>query len=178
MEKVLENKRRSLKFLGYSEDEVDPILQALERILKTENSLSKEDAMDLARKIRPIVSTDINIEAGKPKGNKVWADSSRIYNESYIYKSDSEDYVVAKGLVELQEIVTYHQCFHERHLRPTVYEVLCQIPQDLRHKVVAFELYVETPGDVYSYPLDRHKLKCILYTGKMPEKIANSPVYW
>ncbi|MBE6450543.1 MAG: hypothetical protein IJF12_02135 [Alphaproteobacteria bacterium] len=178
MENYLENKRRSLKFLGYSEEEVENVVKALTCILKTENCLSKDEALALAKQIRPVVSSDIHIEVGKPRGNKVWLVGSRIYDESYIYNTENDDYTLANDLVELAEITTYHQCHHQKVLRPTIYEVLCQIPQELRDKAVAFELYVEKAGDVYNYPLDRHILKCVLYTGKQPDKIANCEVCW
>ena len=178
MKNYLENKKRSLKFIGYSDEDVSKIVSQLEHILKTEDSLSKDEAMIFANRIYPVMTNTLKIGVGKPSGNRFWIDSALVYHESFIYTHPLDNFLPAVDLMEIGEITTYHRCHHQKLLNPTIYEVLCQIPPELRFDVCAFELYVENPGKVYSYPLDRHILKCILYSGTVPEEILKKDAHW
>ena len=178
MKTYLENKKRSLEFMGYSDETVSKILTQLEYLLKTEDSLVKEDALIWGHRIYPIMTDSLKIGLGKPSGDKFWIEGFRIYHESFVHTAPTNIYLPATDLHEISEITTYHHCMHQNLLTPTIYEVLCQIPKDLRHDVCAFELYAQSPEEVYSYPLDRHILKCVLYSGKLPKEIVDSPVFW
>lgn len=178
MENYLENKKRSLKFIGYSDEEIAKIISQFRHILTTEDCLAKDKAMFFARRIYPVMTDTLKIEVGKPKGNKFWIEGCRVYHESFVHTAPTNIYLPATDLHEIAEITTYHRCCHQKLLTPTIYEVLCQIPKELRHDVCAFELYAQSPEEVYSYPLDRHILKCVLYSGKLPLELINYEVYW
>ena len=178
MENYLENKRRGLKFLGYSEEDVAKIISQFRHVLTTEDCLAKDKAMFFARRIYPVMADTLKIEVGKPQGDKFWIDGCRVYHESFVHTAPTNIYLPATNLHEIAEITTYHRCSHQKLLSPTIYEVLCQIPKEQLQEVSAFELYVQSPEEVYSYPLDRHILKCVLYAGKLPPELVNSEVYW
>ena len=104
----------------------------------------------------------------------------KIYNQSYTFINNNEVYGRTSSLKPIAKIITYHRCGYPMFVKPSVYEVLYQIPEELRDKVVAFELYVSSPyvWDVYNEDLDRHAVTCILYTGTLPRKVREQPIEW
>lgn len=148
-----------------------------------EKNLPYTQAMTLARRIRPIISgddpEDLSLSVkGKPSGQKFWVKSSKIRNGSYLLPI--RVIAPAKGLKLIGEIDTYHECSACGSFRPSVFEVLYQIPEELRERVTAFELYAEDSCwlNIYDAETDRQKLKCLLYEGAMPERIKKLPLTW
>lgn len=163
--------------------EVQNIISQRAHLEYLEKQLPKEKALELAKRIRPVASKDENGRLSiynEPKPLKYWLDGGKIYNQSYTFIANNEVYAKTSSLKPIAKITTYHRCGYPLFIKPSVYEVLYQIPEELRDKVVAFELYASSPyvWDVYNDDLERHALTCILYTGKMPKKVKDKPVEW
>lgn len=150
---------------------------------RMENNLPRSKALRLAKRIRPIMSA-ASIDKlrlglhGKPDGTKFWVEGGGIFYTSYI--KCAVPLAKAENLEKVTEIVTYHGCASCGNIVPSVYEVLAQIPENLRDTVTAFELYADADScfDVYNSELDRHVLNCILYRGDVPLNVALKPVMW
>lgn len=84
----------------------------------------------------------------------------------------------AEGLEVILDIVTIHSCGHPALFKPSIQEVLAQIPEDIASKVVAFETFLEFSGVRKNMTDDGvyHKAKTILYTGSLPQSIKDQPV--
>ena len=163
--------------------ETQNIIQLRAQLEYLERQLPQEKALELAKRIRPVASKD---EEGRlsiyntPKPLKYWMDGGKIYNQSYTFINNHEVYGKTSNLKQIAKITTYHRCGYPLFIKPSVYEVLYQIPEELRDQVVAFELYASSTyvWDVYNEELGRHALTCILYTGNMPKKVQQQPVEW
>jgi hypothetical protein len=75
----------------------------------------------------------------------------------------------ARGLKKLQVITTYHTYGYHGMFKPSIAEVLTQIPQDLTGRVVAFEVKgPETAEDLNKHPVELnegfHVAETTLYT--------------
>ena len=152
-------------------------LEYLKRILP------KETALELAKRIRPVMSMDENGKfsvATTPNDSKYWVDGCKIFNQSYTFKAGETVYEKAEQLTQIATIKTYHTCGHPLLLKPSVYEVLYQIPAELLDKVVAFELYAPelSAYDLYDDNLERHVLTCVLYTGNIPQSVKEKTIEW
>ena len=163
--------------------EIQKIIQVRANLDHLEKQLTQEKAVELAQRIRPVMSKDENGRLSlfnEPKHPKYWVDGRKIYNESYTFASDKEVYAKTDKLVQIAKIITYHKCGYPLFVKPSVYEVLYQIPPELLDKVVAFELYAPSASayDVYNDDVGRHALTCILYAGKMPKKVRQKPIRW
>lgn len=176
---------------GYSDAEIFELFKGIDHLHATWNSLSKEEALELAKKIIPILPFHtLEIGIGKSDDKKAWICGFYHIRTSYITETSSNHCLEATDLVEIAEIDTYHTSFHPTILRPTIYEVLCQIPKELRNEVVAFELYAENKEnndvskfkntDVYCSFFDKHILKCRLFSGTIPKEVTDSTefIYW
>lgn len=181
------------------EQQVQKLLFKKLQLEQQEKSLPRKEGILLAQRIRPVMSkengknipfpthlvtvlNEYRLPLGwKPSGEKSWVSGQNIFTESYVCASLPQEQRLlapAKGLVPIAEIDTYHNCMCWQCITPTVYEVLYQIPEVLRGKATAFELYAETDilSIVYDDYLRRHKLRCILYEGSMPQKVFNSQI--
>lgn len=163
--------------------EVQKIIQIRANLECLEKKLTKENALELAKRIRPVMSMD---ESGKfsisndPENPKYWVSGCKIYGQSYTFAAGEKVYGKAEKLEPVAKITTYHVAGHPLFLKPSVYEVLYQIPTELVDKTVAFELYAPSSSvyDIYNDEIGRHALTCILYTGEMPEHIKDEPIEW
>ena len=172
-----------LKLAGYETQQALDFACLDEDLCLKEGKLSKERALSLAHKIRPVMSkTDaeqIEFCYGQlPRGEKFWVDTGGIYFRSYPF--ENMPITRAEGLQLIGEITTYHHGGIDNSLKPSVFEVLYQIPEELRERVTAFELYAEDSCwlNIYDAETDRQKLKCLLYEGAMPERIKKLPLTW
>ena len=163
--------------------ETQNIIQIRANLECLEKQLPKEKALELAKRIRPVMSkNEINRLSifNDPACTKYWVDGCKIYNQSYSFNANIFHYGKALNLKPIAQITTYHKCGHPLLVKPSVYEVLYQIPSELLNDVVAFELYAPSNHaiDIYSSIIDRHVLTCILYTGTMPDDIKEQPIEW
>ena len=163
--------------------ETQNIIQIRATLEYLEKKLPKEKALELAKRIRPVMSQNENGRLcvdNHPTYPKYWVNGCKIYHQSYTFAANTTFYSKATDLEPIAQITTYHRCGHPLLLKPSVYEVLYQIPVDLLDDVVAFELYAPTSSvfDIYSDDIERHALTCILYKGTMPEDIKNEPIEW
>ena len=182
--------REEIKNLGWlpenslTDEELKEWHALEKKLLKKEENLPKEEAIKMARRIRPILRlTEDQMHVGimlngRRHSRRYWVKSRNIYDQCFSYKA--EPYAAVYGLKEVTTIETWHKSPNSSLLRPSVYEVLYQIPEDLRDKVVAFELYSEKASicELWSSVLRRHRLKCVLYTGKMPKEVQKKRIYW
>ena len=158
----------------------------LQKLEAMEKNLPKEKALEMAKRIRPVMTQneygciDLLMEGACPDGVKHWVDGEKIYNHSYVFSDFRMLYGKAENLKKIATIKTYHKPGFCGLLKPTVYEVLYQIPKRYVNKVVAFELYApaDTMEKLYDEQLDRHEFICVLYEGVMPHNIAAKEILW
>ncbi len=130
--------------------------------------MSSERVDELLRCIRPFVRSqrgvlhNFNVEGHDPVGQSfTWYRYARL-----------GDAVDMSTLEVLQEIRTYHTTGYATLFKPSIQEVLAQIPTELLERVVGFEIdmnhktieHVELPG------LSGHKATTILYRKPIVEK--------
>ena len=168
-------------------DKIQTATQLRVILEKMEKNLPKEKALKLAKRIRPVMTQfqDENLcfaLKAKTTGDKYWVDGGKIYNQSYTFLGFDKKhfYEKAENLTKVATITTYHECSYPVFLKPSVYEVLYQIPQELLDEVVAFELFADScfVNDIYDSNLNRHRLVCVLYSGTMPKSVADKEIIW
>lgn len=151
-----------------------------------EKNLPKEKALEMAKRIRPVMTQnecgciELLMEGACPDGVKHWVEGNKIYNQSYVFSDFRLLYGRAENLKKIATIKTYHKLGFCGLLKPSAYEVLYQIPKRYRNKVVAFELYApaDTMEKLYDADLKRHVLTCVLYSGTIPQSVAEKEVIW
>jgi hypothetical protein len=94
--------------------------------------ISNEELAELAKRIRPVVRKESD---GRPFYIKADSDLRRL---SYLWDVKYEE--EAKGLFEFATITTLHTYGYYGMFKPSVAEVIAQIPPDYRDRVVAFEI--------------------------------------
>ncbi len=99
-----------------------------------------------AERIKPIVRFD---------GELRYIKSVDIRNVAYTWEPKSAK--LAKDLTTLLDITTYHTYGYHGLFKPSIAEVLCQIPTDLVDKVFAFEIIVR-PETAEDLNLDKEAL--------------------
>ncbi len=172
-----------LKLAGYETQQALDFACLDEDLCLKEGKLSKERALSLAHKVRPIMSKSDTGEfefcyGQLPRGEKFWVDTGGIYFRSYPF--ENMPITRAEGLQLIGEITTYHHGGIDNSLKPSVFEVLYQIPEEFMEQTVAFELYSEQEKaqDAYIPGLKRHQLKCLLYKGNMLKKVEELYTKW
>lgn len=132
--------------------------------------LKTNTMLELARRIKPVISFKRGVE-----------DASELYfvRESDIIWHNYAPYPVesAKNLKEVGIIPVVHIPTVERLSPPTTLEVLRQIPEKIRHDVVAFktlQCYTRVPD--FKNKKIAYLFNVALYSGKLPRKIAKQPV--
>lgn len=92
----------------------------------------------------------------------------------------AEKVLKAEGLRYLCSADTYHDYFCPTIVKPTVKEVLCQLPEEVCRRldeVVAFEVVLPALDWSLADPaLKRHVLVTHFFTGVLPEEIRRQPV--
>jgi hypothetical protein len=94
---------------------------------------SKKKIVELAEKIQPVITIDGHLTHIKP---------SDLFNVSYVW--DPKPTQKAIGLKAVADIRTYHGYGYYGFFKPSVAEVIAQIPENLVQTIVAFEI-VESP---------------------------------
>ena len=98
-----------------------------------------------AERIKPVVSF-----SGKP----YYIKEVDLFNIAYTWEPKQD--VPAEGLKVVKTITTYHGYGYYGFFKPSIAEVLAQIPAELLDKVVAFEI-VNSPSTVED--LNKHKVE-------------------
>lgn len=99
--------------------------------------------IELAAKIRPLFKFDGVLYFIKPQD---------IFNVSYIWEPVKDK--KASNLEQIKDITTYHGFNYYGFFKPSVSEVLAQIPKKLINQVTAFEI-INRP--LYANDLNREK---------------------
>lgn len=94
-------------------------------------AISNTKLADLCARIRPIVTF--------PDLGKRYIRSVDPRNDSYIWDPTATNEAV-EGIAELQSITTYHTFGFYGLFKPSIAEVIAQIPEELLSQVVAFEI--------------------------------------
>ena len=154
-----------------------------ERLNRRENEISLEELLALARRIKPVCRFDgTHFNAffrGEPETEGLFfieplpIDSRRFY-------FGPQKVLKAEGLRYLCSADTYHDYFCPTIVKPTVKEVLCQLPEEVcghSEEVVAFEVVLPALDLSLADPaLKRHVLVTHFFTGVLPEEIRRQPV--
>lgn len=137
-----------------------------------ENSMSREDIIRYAGKIKPVMMKD---------GKLWWIESKKIHGESCTYDPTYLE-EVKSILVPLRTIETYHKYGgYYAFLRPSVDEAIFQCPKDILEEVTAFEFIIPEnlmTEAIYNSKLDRHVLQTRYYTGIVPEEVLKRDIEW
>lgn len=159
------------------------LLPTLEKLYTQEEAMSKEEILDYAKKIKPVMRGTKKYVALSPEDeNKqlFWIPAFPISTQSFSFLS-SCPLKPAVGLKEICRITTYHRYGGYRaFLRPSTDEAIIQCPKEILDKVCAFEFQTKTMeySKIYHAGLDRHILTTVYYEGSLPEDIAAQNVSW
>lgn len=151
-------------------------------LLRKKSALSAEELVTLAKKIRPVMSAepneDLHLPIGHcPHGRKFWVDTIDCGIATQSYTVLPKPRMTADKLEFLTEITIYVNSTNWSRLEPRVWDVMTQIPEELRDKATAFELYAPF-ANLYNFDLKCFVVKCILYSGPMLPEIEHLPVKW
>jgi hypothetical protein len=114
--------------------------------------VSRERIEELARKIRPVVHFVPKGEGeegvrrgefGSENGELRYIEPVDLFGVAYTW--DAKPAEPATGLAPVRDITTFHTWGYYGLFKPSIAEVLAQIPDDLIDRVVAFEI-VGAPG--------------------------------
>ncbi|MEZ0262450.1 MAG: hypothetical protein ACAH80_15705 [Alphaproteobacteria bacterium] len=83
----------------------------------------------------------------------------------------------AKGLTELESIVTYHNSGAPSFFKPDISEVLAQIPPHLVGQVTAFMTESDS-AQQFSEGGSHHRAITRLFTGELPDSVKAYPVIY
>ncbi|MBN1326214.1 hypothetical protein JW977_04545 [Candidatus Falkowbacteria bacterium] len=137
--------------------------------------ISEEKLNKLCQRIKPVIRFS-------RKGKKLFRSS--VGAPRYIKQVDPHDAFLwdpklgkkVKGLKRLSDIFTYHTFAYASFFKPSIAEVIAQIPEDLLDKVVAFEIIggPRTSDDLNNNPeathAGYHVATTRLYIRKKPKK--------
>jgi hypothetical protein len=98
--------------------------------------------------------------------------------EGVAFTWDPKPAQVATDLREAFKVATFHSCGFPGFFKPSIKEVLAQLPQVIPQNIVAFK--TETTSDNISDVLTEdgchHKALTTFYTGTLPEEVRRQPV--
>ncbi len=149
-----------------------------------EQEFSREELLFLARNIKPVCRFDGGhfnaIFCGEPETDGLFFIEPLPVDSRSFYFCPQKN-LQAKGLRYLCSADTYHSYSYPTIVKPTVKEVLCQLPEEVRRhlkEVVAFEVVLPSLDLSLADPiLKRHVLVTHFFTGQLPESVRNQPVY-
>lgn len=141
----------------------------------------KERIEELARRIRPVMRfartaktcgrLDLN-----PGGNFYYLKPVDLFRIAFTWPGTPKADVRAPRLQKLRTIKTYHAWDYYGFFKPTIAEVLAQIPEDILDEVIAFELEPPAdplePWDIVQYG---HHVAETTFYGKRPRGQAADP---
>jgi len=96
---------------------------------------------ELAKRIKPVVRFSISLPGGflfYPDGIPFYIRKVDLFDIAYTWSPKPR--WPATRLTPLQDITTYHSWGHYSLFKPSIAEVLAQIPANLLDRVVAFEI--------------------------------------
>lgn len=166
-----------------NEDVKTKLIAILEKLLKQEDSMTRKEILDYAKKIKPVMRGTAEYVALSPeieKENLFWIPAYPIHHQSFSYVCH-HPLKKAEGLKEIARLTTYHTYGgYHGFLRPSTDEAIIQCPKEILDKVCAFEFQTDTLDirKIYHAGLDRHILTTIYYEGTLPEDIAAQDVSW
>ena len=167
MNKKVSDFEKKLKAIGLSPEEINNKVAIFKKLQESTKIPSKE-ILRRAFQIKPVFLDEANCKLH-------WMEGPDICFESFIIYPDLNQ--PANGLKELHTFQTYHvDGGNPELLRPTVQEVLEQIPEEYLDETVAFETFFNLEKVKYDEHLERHQLFTRIYKGKIPENIAGQPV--
>lgn len=102
--------------------------------------ISERRILELAERIKPVVTFE--------QEGRCYIKPVDLFSESYTW--DPEPASKANGLKLLCDITTYHPYGYYGSFKPSIAQVILQIPSEHLDKVVAFEIvkHPETPDDL------------------------------
>jgi hypothetical protein len=102
--------------------------------------ISEEKIQELAKKIAPVVRFARGEQElfRDKKGFLYWIEPVDLFNMAYTF--DPKPTKEAVGLKPIGDITTYHTYGYQGLFKPSIAEVLAQIPAELLENVVAFEI--------------------------------------
>lgn len=128
--------------------------------------LTREELIARALKIKPVIWEN-NLQFIKP------VDLERV-----AFTWDPKPVKKAKGLTELFRQTTYHHCNYYGFFKPSIAEVLAQIPEDKIKGIVAFSTDLVSTNidqcvtDDYNY----HIATTVFYGGRLPKEIKKQDI--
>ena len=130
-------------------------------------TLTKDELLSRAFRITPVVEND--------QGQPHFITPCDIENTAFTWSPKRED--EAAGLTPLKTITTYHDYGAPVFFKPSINEVLAQIPPELLGKVTGFSTEPDqarqfTPGGSH------HVGITTLYTGDLPASVRDAPVVY
>ena len=116
-----------------------PLLQELPEVLEIPK-VPKETIEELAKRIKPLFGFDVNVEGSSVplKDISFYIEEVKLFTQSFIW--DPKPKEIALGLKPIGDIKTLHTYGYGGFFKPTIAEVLAQIPKECLDKVVAFEI--------------------------------------
>jgi hypothetical protein len=129
--------------------------------------LSRDELLARAFRIKPMKAD----EKGRPHFIKPCD------LETTAFTWDPELMEAAKGLTEIDTIVTYHSYGAPSFFKPDISEVLAQIPKELAGKVTAFMTDTDD-AQPFAEGGSYHRGITRLFTGVLPESVKGYPVVY
>jgi hypothetical protein len=114
--------------------------------------ISDEQLEDLYLRIKPVVRFDTSVNDGKIEPLKIYAEGMPFYIKdvdprTVAFTWDPKPVNPAKDIERLDDIVTYHSFGAPVFFKPSIAEVLTQIPRKYLEKTVAFEVRTKDLGN-------------------------------
>jgi len=127
-------------------------------------SLSEKKLLERASRIKPVVRDKESLHFIKPVD---------IQSVAFTWAPElTED---AEMLHEFHRIKTYHSFGYGGLFKPSIEEVLAQLPDDIARQMVAFETFLMSQEICDgSY----HLAETIIYAGELPPSIANQEIVY
>lgn len=98
-----------------------------------------------------------------------------LFNIAYLWSPKPDKEAVETNLYSLGEYTTYHEYGYYGLFKPSISEVLSQVPKDIQDKVVAFEIInlIDFDEDLDALNDGYHVAKTRFYGEKMTENNKN-----
>ena len=161
----------------------DELLSILEKLHQQESRFTKDELLNLARRIKPIVRVNkdglVGIDSEAQKFDLFWIETCPIKSHSFVWKV--KPLAKVSGLKEIARITSYHTYGgYYGFLRPSTDEAIYQCPENILDRICAFEVFSSNDSiyDIFHAGLDRHVLTTIYYEGQLPADIADQDVSW
>ena len=115
--------------------------------IRTKMEISQEDADNLITFYKPLVR---NAETGRLHEIEL----PNLFNEAFKWSPEFKDAIDLNSFVLLGPAVTYHTCAYHGFFKPTIAEVLAQVPTAFQNEATHFEVLF---SDDVTQIIDRDK---------------------